>query len=127
VSLEAKTLVKILKTDGGEFELNAKLALEHRTSKTNFRPRAKGRLAVLNWRRDVGIRNSWHGSEGHFVICDRVEASVWQYFAARCLPGVSNVEICGRTIRRSPDRSAGGIWGVVAAHIGGRMEGLYAL
>ena len=103
------------------------MALEHRASKVDLRTRAKRGLAVFNWRRGVGIRNSSYGSEAHFVIYDRVEASVWQYFAARCLPGVSNVEICGRTIRRSPDRSAGGIWGVVAAHIGGRMEGLYAL
>src|SRR5689334_9982043 len=86
VSLEAKTFVKILKTDGGEFDLDAELALEHRASKVDFRTRAKRGLAVFNWRRDVGIRNSWYGSESHFVICDRAETSVWQDFAARSLP-----------------------------------------
>src|SRR5690349_19546195 len=103
------------------------MAFENRTSEADFSAGAKRGLAVFNWRRDVGIRNSWYGSESHFVICDRAEASVWQHFAARSLPCVNYVEICRRAIRRSPDRSAGGIRGVVAAHVGGRMEGLYAL
>jgi len=127
VSLEAKTLVKILKTDSGEFELNAELALEHRASKMDFRTGAKRGLAVFNWRRNVGIRNFWYESEGYFVIGDRVEASVRQDFVAWSLPRVSYIEICRRAVRRSPDRAAGGIRSVVAAHVGGRMEGLYAL
>ena len=127
MSLEAKTLVKILKTDGGEFELNAELALEHRAGKMDFSTGAKRGLAVFNWRRNVGIRNSWDGSEGYFVIGYRVEARVRQDFVAWSLPRVSYNEICRRAIRGSPDRTAGGIRSVVAAHVGGSMEGLYAL
>src|SRR5215472_7278471 len=115
-----------MKTDGREFELDPETALKNWAGKTNLCAGAQGGHAVFDWRGAADIGNSWNRIKSHLVFNDGIEAGIGEGLVSQRGPSVADIEIDGRAIRESADRSTRGIRCVKAADITRVMKGLVA-